>query len=187
MGNDLYLEQVECGPMQNFVYLVGCRSTRRVVLIDPAWDVEGLIQLVEGRDLTPVAVAVTHYHPDHVGGEIMGHRIEGLGELMERMSLPVYVNRTEADGLRRVTGVSQSDLRLVDSGDTLPIGEVQLRFLHTPGHTPGSQCFLVENALVSGDTLFVRGCGRVDLPGSDPDQMFESLQRLAALPANTIL
>jgi hydroxyacylglutathione hydrolase len=65
---------------------------------------------------------------------------------------------------------------------------VKLRFLHTPGHTPGSQCFLAESALVSGDTLFINGCGRVDLPGSDPEQMYYSLtQVLAKLPDNTVV
>ncbi len=187
MESDLYLEQLECGPMMNFVYLVGSRSTREVALVDPAWSMEGLLERLDERDLNLVAAFVTHYHPDHVGGEIMGHQVEGLSDLMERRAVPVYVHRGEADGLRRVTGLSESDLRRVDSDDTLRIGETEIRFLHTPGHTPGSQCFLAENALVSGDTLFVRGCGRVDLPGADPDQMFESLRRLATLPDETVL
>jgi glyoxylase-like metal-dependent hydrolase (beta-lactamase superfamily II) len=184
---ELLLEQLECGPMQNFVYVVGCERTRRVALVDPAWDVGGLLDHVEKRGFETVAALVTHYHPDHVGGQLMGHRIEGLAELLERRALPVYVNRLEAQGLRRVTGLSESDLRTVESQDTIRIGDVEIRFLHTPGHTPGSQCFLVRNALVSGDTLFIRGCGRVDLPGSDPDEMFESMRRLARLPDETVL
>jgi len=187
MADEVILHQIECGPMQNFVYVVGCGRTREVALVDPAWNIEELLRWVAERDLTPAAVLATHYHPDHVGGEVFGHRVEGLAELQERIGLPVYVNREEGDGLRRITGLSESDLRRVDSDDTVRIGEVEIRFLHTPGHTPGSQCFLVRNALVAGDTLFVRGCGRVDLPGSDPDQMFESMRRLAGLPDDTIL
>jgi glyoxylase-like metal-dependent hydrolase (beta-lactamase superfamily II) len=187
MESDLYLVQAQCGPMQNFVYLVGSKSTREVALVDPAWSVEGLLGWLEEQDKTLVAALVTHYHPDHVGGEIMGHQIEGLADIMERKPVPVYVHRVEADGLRKVTGLSESDLRRVDTDDTLRIGETEVRFLHTPGHTPGSQCFMAENALVSGDTLFVRGCGRVDLPGADPDQMYESLRRLASLPDETVL
>jgi glyoxylase-like metal-dependent hydrolase (beta-lactamase superfamily II) len=187
MESDLYLVQAQCGPMQNFVYLVGSKSAREVALVDPAWSVEGLLKWLEEQDVTLTAALVTHYHPDHVGGEIMGHQIEGLADIMERKPVPVYVNRVEADGLKQITGLSESDLRRVDTDDTLQIGETEIRFLHTPGHTPGSQCFMAENALVSGDTLFVRGCGRVDLPGADPDQMYESLRHLASLPDDTIL
>jgi glyoxylase-like metal-dependent hydrolase (beta-lactamase superfamily II) len=101
--------------------------------------------------------------------------------------MKVYVQGAEADGLRRVTGISESDLVRVAPDDTLSLGGVEVRFLHTPGHTPGSQCFLVRNALVSGDTLFIRGCGRVDLPGSNPDDMYTSLRRLASLPDDVVL
>ena len=187
MPEDLYLEQVECGPMQNFVYLVGSTKTREVALVDPAWAIESLLERVESRGLEPVAALVTHYHPDHVGGDIFGQHIEGLPELLARRGMKVYVHREEADGLRRVTGVSESDLVRVESGHTLRLGEVEFEFLHTPGHTPGSQCFLVRNSLVSGDTLFVRGCGRVDLPGADPDQMFDSMRRLATLADDVVL
>ncbi len=75
----------------------------------------------------------------------------------------------------------------VDSGDDLRIGEVEVNFLHTPGHTPGSQCFRVKDTLVSGDTLFITGCGRVDLPGSNSDDMYHSIQKLAAMPDDTLL
>ena len=107
--------------------------------------------------------------------------------MLARKAVKTWVHREEADGLRRVTGVSESDLVKVDSGDRMRIGEIEIEFLHTPGHTPGSQCFKVSNALVSGDTLFIQGCGRVDLPGSDPDAMFDSLRKLADLPDDTIL
>ncbi len=102
--------------------------------------------------------------------------------------MPIYVNKLEADGLKMVTGVSESDLRRVDNEEHLKLGELDITFLHTPGHTPGSQCFLIGDRLVAGDTLFVRGCGRVDLPGGDPEQMYYTLtQRLAKLPASTVL
>jgi glyoxylase-like metal-dependent hydrolase (beta-lactamase superfamily II) len=173
--------------MQNFVYVVGSKRTREIAIVDPAWAIDELLKHIESKDLTPVAALVTHYHPDHIGGSMMGHQIEGLAELLERRSIPAHVHAEETEGVRRLTGLSETDLVRVDSGDTLEIGDVQIRFLHTPGHTPGSQCFLVENKLVSGDTLFVRGCGRVDLPGSDPDQMFQSMRRLSELPDDTVL
>jgi glyoxylase-like metal-dependent hydrolase (beta-lactamase superfamily II) len=132
----LLIEQIEIGPMQNFTYLVGSRTTREVALVDPAWNVAGLLSHVEKQGLTPVAVLVTHYHPDHVGGR-MGGRVEGLAELMGQKPLPVYVNRQEAWGVKRVTGLSDSDLVQVDSGDKLQVGEIEVEFVHTPGHTPG--------------------------------------------------
>jgi glyoxylase-like metal-dependent hydrolase (beta-lactamase superfamily II) len=90
--------------------------------------------------------------------------------------------------VHRVTGLSASDLVAVEGGDDVQIGQLKVTFLHTPGHTPGSQCFLVGNALVSGDTLFIGSCGRVDLPGSNPEDMYRSLtQVVAALPDQTIL
>ena len=183
----LYVEQIQIGQMQNFVYVVGSRTTREVALVDPAWDIDALLAHVEEQDLKPVAALVTHYHPDHVGGELMGHQIEGLAELIGKQDVKVYVHEQEADGLKKVTGLSNSDMTRVASGDRMQLGEIDVEFLHTPGHTPGSQCFRIHDRLVSGDTLFIQGCGRVDLPGSDPDQMYESLRRLASLPDETIL
>ncbi len=187
MEEELIVEQIACGPMQNFVYVIGSKKTREVALVDPAWSIDGLLEHVEGQDFTPVAALVTHYHPDHIGGEIAGQRIEGLAELLGRRGLKVYANKHEADGVKQVTGISDSDLVKVDSGDTLRIGEVEVEFLHTPGHTPGSQCFRIQSSLVSGDTLFIQGCGRVDLPGSNSEQMYHSLRKLNELPEDTIL
>jgi glyoxylase-like metal-dependent hydrolase (beta-lactamase superfamily II) len=188
-GDDdaLLIEQIPIGPMQNFTYVIGSKTTREVVLVDPAWNIAGLLERLASADYTPVGTLVTHYHPDHCGGSMMGQNIEGVAELLAQKPMKLWVHREEADGLRRVTGVSESDLEKVDSGDKMRVGEIEIEFLHTPGHTPGSQCFKIAKALVSGDTLFIQGCGRVDLPGSDPDAMFESLQKLAGLPDDTVL
>ena len=182
-----FVEQIELGPMQNFVYVIGSRTTREVALIDPAWDIDSLLSRVQSQDLKPVAALVTHYHPDHVGGDLMGHQIEGLAQLIERVDLKAYVHKLEATGLKKITGLSDSDIVKVDHGERLKLGEIEVEFLHTPGHTPGSQCFRCHGTLVSGDTLFIQGCGRVDLPGSDAEQMYSSLQKLAALPDDTML
>jgi glyoxylase-like metal-dependent hydrolase (beta-lactamase superfamily II) len=108
--------------------------------------------------------------------------------MLERVKARVYVNKAEAEGTRKVSGLGESDLVKMDAGDTLQVGDLTVRFLHTPGHTPGSQCFLVEGNLVSGDTLFVNSCGRVDLPGSDPEAMYYSLnQTLRNLPDATVV
>lgn len=186
-NEDLYLEQILVGPMENFVYLIGSKSTREVAIIDPAWDINGLLNHIQKRDLKLSAVLVTHYHPDHVGGGMGGHSIEGLAELLEKESVKTYVNKLEADGLKKVTGLSDIDMNAVDTGDHLKIGNNDIEFLHTPGHTPGSQCFKVNNNLISGDTLFVQGCGRVDLPGSNSEDMFHSLRKLSKLPDETVI
>ena len=187
MNDDLYLEQLLVGPMDNFIYLIGSKSTREVALIDPAWDIDALLNHIKEKDLKLASVLVTHYHPDHIGGGMGGHSIEGIAELLEKDPVKIFVHKLEAEGVKKVTGVSDIDLNIVESGDHLTIGENDIEFLHTPGHTPGSQCFKVNNNLVSGDTLFVQGCGRVDLPGSNSEDMFHSLQKLSSLPDETIL
>lgn len=183
----LIVEQIQIGPMQNFVYIVGSAETREVALVDPAWDIDALLKHLDEKDYKLTAALVTHYHPDHIGGSMGSNSIAGLAELMEQRPVKVYAHKAEADGVRKVTSISESDIAKVDSGDTLRLGEIEVEFLHTPGHTPGSQCFRIKNTLVSGDTLFIQGCGRVDLPGSDSDEMYHSLQKLAQLPDDTLL
>ena len=185
--DELIVEQIQIGPMANFTYLVGSRSTREVAVVDPAWDIDGLLNHIDERGYTLTAVLATHYHPDHIGGGMGNRAIAGVTELLAKKPVKIYAHREEAAGVRRVTGISESDLAKVDSGDRLRVGSIEIEFLHTPGHTPGSQCFRVKNTLVSGDTLFIDGCGRVDLPGSDPEQMYHSLQKLKALPDDTLL
>jgi glyoxylase-like metal-dependent hydrolase (beta-lactamase superfamily II) len=174
--------------MANFMYLLGDPSSRRALIVDPAWDVGSLLEIARQDGYEVDGALITHYHPDHVGGDLWGVQVEGVARLLEEQSVPLFVNKHEAEGLKLVTGVSDSDLRRVDDGDSLRLGELEIRFLHTPGHTPGSQCFLAGNRLVAGDTLFVEGCGRVDLPGGDADQLYYSLtQKLAKLPRDTVL
>ncbi|MFK7912864.1 MAG: MBL fold metallo-hydrolase [Pseudomonadales bacterium] len=184
---ELIIEQIEIGPMQNFTYLVGSKATREVMVVDPAWDIDSLIRHCSERDYKLTGALVTHYHPDHVGGAFGGHEIEGLAELLAKNPVRVYANKHEAAGVKKVTGISDSDIKAVDSGDRLTIGDIEVEFLHTPGHTPGSQCFRIKNTLVSGDTLFINGCGRVDLPGSDVEDMYRSMQKLCDLPDDTLL
>lgn len=174
--------------MANFVYAVGDEETREAVLVDPAWDIPGLLQVLEADDMKLTGVLATHYHPDHIGGEMFGFRVPGLPTLLESCSVPIHVQELEADGVHQVTQISKSDLTKHRGGDTVRVGNIDIQILHTPGHTPGSQCFLVENRLVAGDTLFVQGCGRVDLPGGDVDEMYRTLtQKLGKLSPDTVL
>ena len=184
MSEPIYLKQMELGPMQNFVYLIGDPETRECVVVDPAWDIDRIVDTLDADGMQLRGVLVTHTHQDHVGGHLFGFDIPGVEELLARAPAKVYVHRAEREFLRGFG----SDLVKVDGGDTVAVGRFTLTFIHTPGHTPGSQCFLVDGGLVSGDTLFIRACGRTDLPGSDPKEMYYSLtQRLGALPNETVV
>jgi hydroxyacylglutathione hydrolase len=171
----IYLRQAQVGPMANYVYLVGDPVSRKLALVDPAWDVDSIRIFAENEGYEIDKILITHYHQDHLGGHMMGQTIEGAAKLLEQVKAKVYVNKHEAEGVKKVSGLSDSDMVQVDAGDVVKIGDIDLKFLHTPGHTPGSQCFLIEGNLISGDTLFVNSCGRVDLPGSDPEAMYRSL------------
>src|ERR1700730_6244403 len=182
----LYLRQAQIGPMANFVYLIGDPETHKAAVVDPAWDVSAILKFAQDENYQIDRILITHYHQDHLGGHMMGHNVQGAADLLNLIKAKVYVNKHEAEGVKRVGGLSDSDLVTVEAGDVFKVGNIDIKFLHTPGHTPGSQCFLVEGNLVSGDTLFVNSCGRVDLPGSDPEAMYYSLNRtLRSLPDTT--
>ena len=187
-GRDFAAADNFASQMANFVYLVGDDEQKLCMVVDPAWDIPGIIEVADHEGMRLTGALVTHYHPDHVGGNIFGHNIAGLAEFVQMRPVKVHVNEVESEGVKQVTGLSDSDLAKHRGGDVILIGNVQVSLLHTPGHTPGSQCFLAAGALVSGDTLFIGGCGRVDLPGSDPEAMYHSLtQVLAKLPVDTLL
>jgi glyoxylase-like metal-dependent hydrolase (beta-lactamase superfamily II) len=186
-GRDFAVGDQVATQMVNFAYLLGDREKGEAVLVDPAYAVGELLELAAADGLRVVGALATHHHPDHVGGSMAGWSVEGVAALVGAGAGPVHVHRKEAEFVQRVTGVERSDLVLHDSGDVVEVGGVRVELLHTPGHTPGSQCFLVDGMLVAGDTLFLEGCGRTDFPGSDPGDMFDSLQRLASLPDDTVL
>ncbi len=175
--------------MKNFVYLIGCAQTREAAVVDPAWNVASILGIARELDLNINRILVTHGHPDH---------INGLEALLEATDARVYIHVDETDYMRLAAELfgmpmgfmnhRSANFQTVSDGEEVRVGKLPVQFLHTPGHTPGSQCFLVEKNLVSGDTLFINACGRVDLPGGDPEKMWWSLNhRLRALEDETIL
>jgi hydroxyacylglutathione hydrolase len=186
-GRDFASDDPVAAQMVNFVYAIGDRAKGECVLVDPAYDPAGLVARVGADGMRVAGVLATHYHADHVGGSLFGTTIPGLAELLEHVACPIHVQRDEVPWVTRAAGVSEHDLVPHDSGDTVTVGELPIELVHTPGHTPGSQCFLVAGKLVSGDTLFLDGCGRTDLPGSDPALMVESLRRLSRVDDDVIL
>jgi glyoxylase-like metal-dependent hydrolase (beta-lactamase superfamily II) len=199
MDDRLYFRQLLCGrdlaqtdpmarQMVNFVYLIGDREAGEAVVVDPAYDIKGILAALEADGMRLTGALATHYHADHVGGSIFGSRISGIAELLALRPVPIHVQADEARWIERATGVGADELKTHRSGDEVRVGDIPIELIHTPGHTPGSQCFLVEGRLVAGDTLFLQGCGRTDLPGGDATQLYESLtQRLAKVPDDAVL
>ncbi|CAI5497816.1 unnamed protein product [Closterium sp. Naga37s-1] len=184
--------------MRNFIYLVGDAHSREAVVVDGAWDVEGILRFAEAERVKLVGAVVTHYHFDHTGGmppppfDALGIKVPGIRELAAAHGLKVYANKHDAALLQSKNGVPSDSIVEVQDGATIEVGAVSLRFIHTPGHTPGSQCIHIERApghddgvLISGDTLFIGSCGRLDLPDCNREAMYDSLQKLAALPPDT--
>jgi glyoxylase-like metal-dependent hydrolase (beta-lactamase superfamily II) len=187
-GRDFAATDPVARQMVNFVYLIGDREAGEAVVIDPAYGIKDLLGILDEDGMTLTGALATHYHPDHVGGDMAGYSIAGVAELLRLRPVPIHVQADEAEWVKRVTGADDSDLVTHASGDVVQAGAIPIELIHTPGHTPGSQCFLVDNRLVAGDTLFLEGCGRTDLPGGDPRALYESLtQKLAKIPDDATL
>ncbi len=174
-NSDLYLKQLELGPMENFVYLVGSKKTREVFVVDPAWQVDTVLRIAKEENLKITGALISHYHFDHTNG---------IEELLQAVDVPVYVNKNDIPYM----DVKKDVLKPVDAGTKVKTGDIEIEMVHTPGHTPGSQCFHVRGHLISGDTLFINACGRTDLPGGDASQMYRSLtQTLMKMEDSTVL
>lgn len=180
--NNIILKQMEVGPMENFIYFIGDEKKREVLVVDPAWDVNYLLEVAKNEDLKIKGILVTHGHADHTNG---------VEDLLKKLDVPVYINKKEADFFKFAWG--NENVKKVDSSEKVKIGDVEVELIHTPGHTPGSQCFLVEACndgplLVAGDTLFINGCGRCDLPGGNVEQMFDTIyHKLMKMNDHTVI
>jgi glyoxylase-like metal-dependent hydrolase (beta-lactamase superfamily II) len=199
MAAEIYFRQLLAGrdfargdpiarQMVNFCYLIGDREAGVAIGVDLAYGPAEILQMLEADGMRLTGTLATHYHADHVGGELFGLRINGLAELLEVADVPVYVQRDEAEFVSLSTGIGREALVAIEPGAVVEAGKVKIECIHTPGHTPGSQCFLVEGRLVAGDTLFLEGCGRTDLPGGDPEALYQSLfGTLARVSDDTVL
>ena len=187
-GRDFAVGDPMARQMVNFVYALGDRESGEALLVDPAYRPSELVEIVTNDGLTVTGAVATHYHFDHVGGAFMGEEVQGIRELLEVIDVPIHVQSQEVEWVTKSTHVQGDSLVAHDSGDVLEVGDFEVTLIHTPGHTPGSQCLSVNGRLLSGDTLFIEGCGRTDLPGSDPAEMYTTLtQRLAGVSDDTLL
>ena len=177
--------------MSNFQYLVGDRHSGECAVIDGAWDPEGLRALAEGGASPPCRMVTrfiaTHAHWDHIGRAAGrgGPPVPGIGAWLG-WNATIHVPRLELADAAAQCAVSATDLVPIDDGDEIALGTITLKFFSTPGHSKGSMVLLVidgagvQRGLITGDTVFPGSCGRIDLPGSDPMQMFHSLQNVVA-------
>lgn len=171
----IILEQLELGPMQNFIYFIGCAQTKQVALVDPAWDADGVLKQAVDKGYTITKILLTHGHWDHV---------QGVDEISQRLNVPVLISAEEAPFYLPEC----QNLQRIKDGDRIAIGNILVECIATPGHTTGGMCFHVENILLTGDTLFVNGCGRCDLPGGDDEALYHSLyEKILKLPDETLI
>jgi glyoxylase-like metal-dependent hydrolase (beta-lactamase superfamily II) len=158
----MIFKQVSVGAFQNFSYIIGDESTKKAAIVDPAWEVEKLLQIVTGMGLTVSYVINTHSHRDHVEGNSL------------------IARRTGAKIVMHASSALQNDVPVQD-GDTIEIGTIKVKVIHTPGHCPDHMCLLFDEKVLTGDTLFVGECGRTDLAGGNPNDMYDSLKKLLKL------
>lgn len=165
----IYLQQLEVGLMQNFNYLIGDPETKECAYVDPAWEVDRLLKVAKQDGYQIKKILLTHNHFDH---------IEGVEKVVAETGAEVFIHSEDERPLRQ----GQGRIVPLSSGMKFSIGKIPVEALHTPGHTPGSTCYLVDGRhLITGDTLFQGNCGRSDLPGGDPRVLFQSLRELASL------
>jgi hydroxyacylglutathione hydrolase len=170
-----YLNQLELGPMQNYTYLIGDPETRRAAIVDPGWEPDKILAVLRRDGYEPAAVFLTHQHFDHV---------QAVPQLLNAVDMPVYIH----EGDKPFVTLDPTSLKAVQGGDVLDVGAKKIQIIHTPGHTPGSMCLLMDGCVFTGDTLFINACGRTDLPGGNAKQLWHSLTKiLGGLPDDTIV
>ena len=168
----MIFEQIPVGHMQNFSYLVGDEKTKEAAVVDPGWEIGKILDIAKKHDLNVKHILVTHSHYDH---------IQQIKELFDATNATVYVHKEDSEEIKNK---AIEKIKTIGEGDTINIGKIKVKVLHTPGHTPGSVCYLAGNKLITGDTLFVGNIGRTDLPGGNQRIMSETLRRLKKLDEN---
>lgn len=183
------IEQIKVGFMEVFCYLVSCPRTKEALFIDPAGNEEELVNHIREQALRLQYIVNTHGHVDHTCGNKKVKELTGAEIIMHEIDDQVF-NSPEGEAMARQWGFAPSppaDIRVKD-GDRIVVGDVSLQVIHTPGHSPGGICLHSDGHVFTGDTLFVEGIGRTDLPGSSHEQFMHSIrERLLVLPPETVV
>ncbi len=183
------IEQMKVGSMDVFCYLVSCTSTREALVIDPAGDEDQILERIKEKTLNLKYIVNTHGHPDHTCGNAKIKAVTGARITMHELDDQMF-NSPQGQEMARQWNFTPSppaDITVKD-GDQIVVGDVSLKVIHTPGHSPGGICLLGDSNLFTGDTLFVGGVGRTDLPGASMSQFMRSIKQvLFTLPGETIV
>ena len=173
----MYLKQLKVGYLENFEYILADPYERIGTVIDPGFggkEVDRTIEEASRDGITIKYIIVTHFHQDHIGG---------VKEMAEKTGAELIVHDDEVHSVGKLGFDCEI---VVKDGDLLSLGGLSVRIIHTPGHSPGSICIYTHTKLFTGDTLFVGGCGRADLPRSDPKALYSSLyEKILPLPDST--
>ncbi len=173
----LNIHTLSVGPMGNLVYIIADSVSLKAAVIDPAWDVNAIVKCLNDHHYSLDKILLTHAHFDHVNVLI---------PLLSQFNVPTYVSAHETEVL--MDPIKSVQFIFTEDKDVILLGELSIKCIYTPGHTPGGQCFYSEPHLFTGDTLFVGACGRCDFPYSDLAKMYQSLSvTLASLPEDTVI
>lgn len=163
---DIYQLKVKKGLFVNYTYLIVDKDTKKAAIIDPSWDCDAIIELANELNVKIGIILLTHSHIDHV---------YCVGELIKRLkNVKVYISQVEAEYYK----YNIKGLITLKDGEVIELGKTKIKGMLTPGHTKGSMCFLLEDSLFTGDTIFQEGCGLCNTPGGDASEMYRSIQKI---------
>ncbi len=168
----MYLKQIEVGEMENFAYLLACDKSRQGCVIDPGFEADTILAHAQKDNISLKQIFNTHFHYDHITDN---------AKIIEATHAKLVAHEQDAPHINPPPDITVKD------GDRFTLGQLTLQIIHTPGHSQGGICLLAGNNLFTGDTLFIDGAGRCDLPGGDSQVLNQSLQKIKQMNGNIVI